>query len=289
MAILFTIHRNGNDFSCTADGGPRFFVGRRVPYNGRIGLYNIFAGSKLVKLDYKAVDFAGALGFWALLIEPTAIVEGRNFLTLNSYDRAAFTFGFGQFAAHVPGGDFVQYFRAMLSLPEARDYFPHLGIVAGRICKTDGLAPIPLENDQSTVELIRYLNPTPNEVEDSEVIAAAKLIHWTLSHASARQGQVGQMARTFRTMMLRADERVGIDGRSADICCVIADILHQGRAGNMTWPLIQQALQSANPLAKLLLIGEPAWHTRLLGLKNAITQRPELAARRWSRAKGDFV
>ncbi len=47
MAILFTIIRNGNDFSAKADNGPQFFVGRRVPYAGNIGLYNIFGGSKL--------------------------------------------------------------------------------------------------------------------------------------------------------------------------------------------------------------------------------------------------
>ncbi len=133
MALLFAIRRSGNDFSCTADGGPPFFVGRRVPYEGHIGLYNIFANSKLAKLNFEAVDFEVSHGFWAHFIEPTALCEGRNFLTLNTYDRAAFTFGFAQFAAHVPDGDFVQYFRAMLGLPEAEAYFPHLAVIGGRI------------------------------------------------------------------------------------------------------------------------------------------------------------
>lgn len=47
MAILFVISRLDRDFSCSADGGPKFFVGRRVSYEGRIGLYNISAGSRL--------------------------------------------------------------------------------------------------------------------------------------------------------------------------------------------------------------------------------------------------
>lgn len=76
MAILFTISRLDRDFSCTADGGARFFVGRRVTYEGRIGLYNVFAGSKLEKLRYKAADFETEYGFWASVIEPTATVEG---------------------------------------------------------------------------------------------------------------------------------------------------------------------------------------------------------------------
>ena len=146
--------RNGDDFSCKADGGPSYFVGRRVPYHGNIGLYNVFAGSKLEKLNYQAADFQQPHGFWAAFIEPTAMCEGRNFLTLNTYDRAAFTFGFAQFAAHVENGDFVKYFRAMLGLPEAPDYFPHLGVVGGRICQTDGAVPVPLENDQTTKPLM---------------------------------------------------------------------------------------------------------------------------------------
>lgn len=136
MPVLFTVHRNGNDFTCSADGGASFFVGRRVPYKKRIGLYNIFGGSPLEKLIYQAAVFEPRFGFWSLFIEPTAVVEGRNFLTLNTYDRAAFTFGFGQFAAHVPDGDFITYFRAMLSHQEAGDYFPHLGLISGHISKT---------------------------------------------------------------------------------------------------------------------------------------------------------
>ena len=289
MAILFEIHRTGNLFSCSADGGEEFFVGKRVPYNSRIGLYNIFAGTTLQRLNYAAADFDGSFGFWSLFIEPTATVEGRNFLTLNSYDRAAFTFGFGQFAAHVPDGDFVEYFRAMLARPEAKDYFPHLGLDNGRICKTDVNPPAPIEDGTSTAKLMKYLNPTPDEVEDAEVIAAAKLIHWTSNHVAAREIQVAQMVATFRSFMKRADSRVGIDGRSADVCCVIADIVHHGRGGSMTWPLIQDALTAADPLRALLQIGEPPWHERLVGLKRAITARPLLAQKQWDSAAGDFV
>ena len=57
----------------------------------------------------------------------------------------------------------------------------------------------------------------------------------------------------------------------------------------MTWPLIQEALTSSNPLASLLRIGEPPWHTRLVALKTAISQRPKLASTRWSSAAGDFA
>jgi hypothetical protein len=290
MPILFKILRNGDDFSCTADNGPAFSVGRRVPYEGRIGLYNIFAGSKLAKLNYAAADFQQSQGLWATLIEPTAICEGLNFLTLNTYDRAAFTFGFGQFAAHVPDGDFVKYFRALLSLPEAADYFPHLGVVGGRISQTDGAQPVPLESVTTTQPLMNYLNPDLSEVGDSEVIAAAKFIHWTTSSAPARVAQVTEMVSVFRTYMASADVRVGIDGCAGNLCCVVADILHQGRGGTgTTWPQIHQALKSSKPYEALLAIGPPKFNSRKTTLKKAIDARPAIAAKHWSSAQKDFV
>ena len=119
MPLLFTINRADNDFFASADAGLDFFVARRVPYENNIGLANIVKHSKLEKLFYKAGDYTGQHGFWAEFIEPTAICEGRSFLTLNTYDRARFMFGFAQFAAHVPDGDFVKFFRAMLGLAQA--------------------------------------------------------------------------------------------------------------------------------------------------------------------------
>lgn len=288
MAIYFKISRDGNNFSATADGGQPFFVGRRVPYEGNIGLYNIFGGSKLQKLNFDPKNFQ-AQGFWADFIEPTALCEGRNFLTLNTYDRAAFTFGFGQFAAHVPNGDFVKYFRTMLGLPEASDYFPHLGVVAGRVCDTGAANPKPLESDESTGPLMAYLNPDLSEVQDAEVIAAAKLIHWTANHADAQNAQVDEMIAAFKGFMAEADRRLGINGLTADLCCVIADIRHHGRGGKMTWPLIQEALSASKPFDALIAIGAPKWAERKSTLKAAILARPQFLSKVWRTAKSDFV
>ena len=52
MAISFQIIREGRDYWTTADGGPRFFVGRQVTYQGRVGLTNVFPGTPLPRLDY---------------------------------------------------------------------------------------------------------------------------------------------------------------------------------------------------------------------------------------------
>lgn len=286
MALHFRIERSGNDFSCRVDDGAPFFVGRRVPYKARIGLYNVFGKSPLAKLDYAPETDGAGLGFWAQFILPTARCEGLNFLTLNTYDRAAFTFGFGQFAAHVPNGDFVRYFRALLGQKEAAAYFPGLQMVKGRIV-SDKRGP--LETDASTEPLMTYLNPTTEEVEDAEVISAAKFIHWTTTSAAARGAQVTQMVETFRAIMREADKRVGIDGRSAAECCLIADLRHQGRAGKMLWPEVNESLKSAKPFDKLLAIGTAEWDGRRATLRKAIGQNPAFADLRWSRAKADFV
>jgi hypothetical protein len=290
MAILFNIVRTGNDFFCSADGEPQYFVGRRVPYEDNIGLYNIFRGSTLERLLYSAGNYTANFGFWADFIEPTALCEGRSFLTLNSYDRAAFTFGFAQFAAHVPDGDFVTYFRSILALPETPNYFPNLAVIGGRINRMgEPGGPVPLESATSTGGLMKYLNPSLDEVEDSEVIAAAKLIRLTSKSRPAREIQVERMVSTFRELVKRADRRLGIGGRPADQCCVIADILHQGRGGRMTWPLIDAALRSSRPLQQLLAIGEHKYRERIATLRTAIRARPILNGKKWDSASNDFV
>ncbi|TWF56822.1 hypothetical protein [Neorhizobium alkalisoli] len=290
MAFLYKITRDGRDFFAAPDTLPPFFVGRRVPYKDNIGLYNIFGGSKLEKLDFKAADFTGQFGFWAEFIEPTALCEGRNFLTLNTYDRAAFTFGFGQFAAHVPDGDFVEYLRSLLSLPDAGDYFPHLVLSGGHICSINGAGQkVPLEDSNSTNGLMKYLNPTLDEVEDAEVIAAARLIHFTSQSKDARAVQVDQMVKTFKSFMKRAEQRIPLDGRPAEQCCLIADVLHQGRGGKMTWPLIAEAMASAHPFDELLAIGSSEWDGRRKTLKKALAANANFQAKHWNSARHDFA
>lgn len=279
MAISFEIFREGRDFWASANGGPRFFVGRRVSYDGRIGLYNVFPGSPLQRLDYDPKNYVERFGFWARFISPTAGCEGRNFLTLNSYDRAAFTFGFGQFAAHVPDGDFVRWLHAMLALPEARDYFPELSFVGVR-AHHEELGQ--LETAGSTAPLMAWLNPSATQVDDAEVTTAARLIHWTATNRPARLAQIAQMIASFRGYLAQADRRGLIEGRRAAECCVIADLLHHGRGGRAVWTSIAKALASADPFGRLMAIGSDQWAERKAMLRRLILADPEMQAQRWS-------
>jgi hypothetical protein len=292
MAIHFTIERSGRVFNSRADGGAPFFVGCQTSYRDRSsgddfeGLFNV-PRRELPRLMYKATDFRGMYRFWADFIEPTSKCEGGNFLTLNTYDRARFTWGFGQFGAHVPDGDFVRFFRDMIGRPENPDYFPDLSVKDGRIVKISGGTAVALETATSTAPLMDYLNPTTTAIEDSEVISSAKLIHWTTNVQQARDLQVMHMVGVFKSMMRELDARLALDGRGADICLAVCDIRHQGRA---KIPAIQTALNSSRPLTNLLGLGSISYPERCATLKSEIAAKGALlTSKKWNRQNGDFV
>src|SRR6266536_238817 len=122
MKIVEFSLEQGNKYFGKIDG-TRFFIGSRVPYEGGKGLMNL-TGTPAQK--YNRADFRSTHGFWADFIHPTAMAEGALYHTLNTYDRAHFTFSFLQYAAHVPNGAFIAYFRALIKLPLASEYLPYL-------------------------------------------------------------------------------------------------------------------------------------------------------------------
>ena len=296
MAIHFDVVRDGKHFSARPDDAGIFAIGSKVRYLSkktgveRFGLSNDsgkFGSDEARKQLYVASDYSNVYPFWSDFIEPTAICEGQSFISLNTYDRARFTFGFGQFAAHVPDGDFIRWFRDMLQRPEVVDYFPNLEVRNGRIVKVEDTKVVPMEDGQSTEPLQLYFNPTLDDVEDAEVIAAAKLIHWTGNHSNARLLQVQHMINTARRLVKEADNRLGLDGLGADLCCVVMDVRHQGRA---RFDELQKALLAAKPFEALLEVGADGEPERRNNLKAALdTRRATLKKKKWSRAMGDFV
>ena len=242
----FTLILRNNDYFAQADGGPEFYVGSRTKYQEYKGLYNL-RGTANQRYD-RTQYHTGPDAFWADFIAPTAAAEGGLFHTLNTYDRARFTFGFLQYAAHVPNGDFVRYLRALLALPLAPAYFPDLAIVDGHVNVHTGTLYVPLETDASTENLMTYLNPTATNIEDVEVIQAAKFVHWVDNDPAHAALQVKLGIQLFKTNLYALAQRYALDGRPADQCLVVADISHQGRAMAVQ---IRQALASQNPLEAL--------------------------------------
>ncbi|MEP6824670.1 MAG: hypothetical protein ABI919_07630 [Ramlibacter sp.] len=266
--------------------GTRFLIGSRVPYEGRKGLMNT-TGTAEQKYDRAA--FRPAHGFWADFIHPTSVVEGGLYHTLNTYDSARFTFTFLQYAAHVPDGDFVRFMRALLMLPLAKEYFPDLKLSGGRICRVGENDLEPLETSGSTEGLMDYFNPSSAEVEDTEVIQSARLVHWAQSDPEHRRVQIEVGIAHIRENLARYSSQYGLDGKADTVCLLVVDIRHQGRAKSAA---IIGALASADPVEALLQLGEPKYHARVLGLRREIkrlTDDGTLGNRKYSAAARDFV
>lgn len=106
--IHFDVVRDGTKFSARADDGTTLTIGAKVRFRNkktgvdRFGLSNdgnSFGSTLAKKHLYVAADHHADFPFWSDFIEPTAMCEGQSYLSLNTYDRAHFTFGFAQFAA----------------------------------------------------------------------------------------------------------------------------------------------------------------------------------------------
>jgi hypothetical protein len=294
MPKLVTITQVGNKYLAVVDGGHSFEVGRRVTYAARGGQTIGLAGSLGATDKYNPDDFFAQFGVWAYFIAPTALCESNgHFATLNSYDIASFTWSFLQFGAHVPNGDFVIYFRKLLTDPGAVDYFPDLVLSGNRICRVEPSGSVPLETDLSTQALMNYLNPTIQAVEDVEVVNAAKLVDWTMNSPSARLLQVDAGVALFRANMKAYAQRYGLDGTADFVCLVVADIRHQGRGSSSD---ILQALATGGNQQKaydnLIQIGNHLYAPRCKTLDTAVKafiQAGKLGTSKYSVSKSDFV
>lgn len=250
----------------TGIDNPEFFVGFKTKYKERFGLYNTTAPSSLI---YHGSDYSAEFGFWAYFIEPTTKVESNaSFICLNTYDRAFFTFGFMQFAAHVPNGDFVKFLKKLLTLPDAEEYFPRLNLINDRIYYRSNEGTITqLENDNSSQKLMEYLNPTTEEVENQELICSSRFIHWATNDPMHRRIQVEHSIGLYKDNMKKYSRRFNLNRYPAKICFMICDILHQGRG---TYDRIGYALDTENfekAFQNLCTIGNVHYETRINELK----------------------
>ena len=259
----------------TADSEDKFTIGYSTMYEGNFGLYNILQTQGQL---YRPEDY-GQYGFWSYFLYPTAMAESKgSFKCLNTYDRARFTFGFMQYAAHVPNGDFVLFLKQLLHLPDGTAYFPKLVLQDDRIYYryANGTLKL-LENDTSTQALMDYLNPSLSEIENQELICAARMVHWSGTSLQHRELQVETAVTHFQKNMKSYHTRFGLDGAPAKVCALVCDIRHQGRGTN---DRIAAALNTGGNYDKaytnLCGIGQAKYQERITTVKNTIKKLTDL-------------
>jgi hypothetical protein len=282
------VTREGARFYASLNDEPRFYLGTRVQYEERRGLMN---SSNPPGPRYRPDDYGEVHGQWAWYLFPTINCESNgSFTCLNTYDKARFTFGHFQLGAHTPDENFVAFFRLILQqLPTASESFPDLTVENGRIHRlTDGRS-IPLESASSTTPLMNYLNPTSNEVDDTEAERAARVVDWCLRDKAVQATQVDFAVRqTKRKLRIHAN-KLTLDGLVDTLCLVVIDILHQGRAKYTT---IQAALDADDPFEALMSIGASKYAKRIGTLRSSIRDLEVLGKvgeNVYDKATADFV
>jgi hypothetical protein len=269
----------------------KFNIGSKTRYEENTGLFNT---SVTAGLTYKPEDYSTEYGFWAYFIYPTALAESSgSFKCLNTYDRAQFTFSFMQYAAHVPNGDFVNFFRKLLQLPNASEYFPKLVLSNNRIFykSTTGILS-PLENESSSQALMDYLNPTLNDIENQELICASRFVHWATNDANHRETQVATAIDMYKENMKSYHKRYGLNNVPANVCQMICDIRHQGRAKS---DRIALALNTNGDYDKafsnLCTIGNTNYQTRINTVRSTIKKLTDLGkfSMKYDASSGEFV
>ncbi|MBI1186823.1 MAG: hypothetical protein GC206_05735 [Alphaproteobacteria bacterium] len=228
-------------------------------------------------------------GVWADMIAVTSDVEGgRDIAALNSYDGAGFTFGLMQWAAHVPDANLVLLLRKMLALPNAPAYFPDLTLNAeGRICQLAGDGKlIQLERSgrglEPTAPLRRYLNEDDVEVDERELLTAAKLLHWVRFDPEGQRTLIEFAFEDYKHNVALRAKTFPLDGRLDVEVMLIADIYHHGRGATAArgreagrQRAIKAALASSDPTEGLVSIGEgdaKYIDNRILGLRREIDE-----------------
>jgi len=299
--LAFELERDNGTWFATAQSGPdqqRFLVGKEFSKDTYHGLF--IPVSQYYGPQFRAEDHRSRIDHWAELLETTGHCETKNRMNLiNTYDRAKFTFGFYQLAAHTPGDNLILLFRRMVGLDRAGDYFPDLRLHNGRLHRigSDG-ALSDLETEMNTgpngarqLQLfMNYLNPNRFQFDTQEVLQCARVMHWTANDPVLRALQVDVAVEILQHKISEVyHRRYGMDGMSDVLCTIIADIHHQGRASRKT---VTQALASNDPREALLHVNHSQWKTRNTTLKakiETLEAEGRLGTKRYDAGLNEFV
>ncbi len=259
-------------------GSAEFLAGVEVmqPAKNYYGLY--LPGPAYYGPTYDPQQYVDTIDQWAYLLDVTGFCESKNYLNLiNTYDRARFTFGFYQLAAHTPRDNLILLFRAALQDEEFKAIFRDLTLKGGKVFRVaqDGTETDleeefydPATDEQQIQRFMAYLNPERNKIDEQEVLQAARVVWWANNSPTCAKIQVRTAnAILQRKMSERYARWYDLDGRSDVICAIVADIHHQGRAGKAA---VKQALAGSNKVAALLKLGKDKFPERVATLSARI-------------------
>lgn len=280
--IAFALSKQGKKWSAQRIDSlqePKFYVGSETidPAKGFYGLFQ--PGSAYYGPRYKAVDHVSQIDHWAYLLDVTAYCESNLYINLiNTYDRARFTFGFYQLAAHTPRDNLILFFRAALAEPEFQELFPDLALRGGRVFRVaeDGTETDleketfdPVSGEDQLQAFMEYMNPTRKQIDEQEILQSARLVWWANTSKKCAEIQANVSASILQKKMAsRYAAWYDLDGESDIVCAIIADIHHQGRGKKAD---VRNALATANKVNALLQIGKVDYSTRV----QALTERIE--------------
>lgn len=295
----FKLEKTGKVWSATRKGeADSFLVGKEImdSANGYFGLF-VPAGSYYGP-TYSGADYEARFGQYAYLLELTGHGESKNrFNLINTYDRAKFTFGFYQLAAHTPGDNLILLMRDLVSAGVTQDYFPDLKIVNGALHRMDAGGgstnletpqPTGPDDEQQLQRFMDYLNPQRQVLDKEEVLNSARFMHMANTKQAARDIQVERAAKILEGKMARYGQRYNLDGKSDLICAIIADIHHQGRAKVAK---VKLALASSDPINQLIDINA-RYATRAADLREVIArlkQAGKIGQLKYNAASNTFV
>jgi|GEM_PF-761584 len=288
--LVVDIVQRERSFYATTASGFTFMVGTATHFTDDMNRTGLFQGSRAIRDsltafgDYQAEHFVASFGKWAHFIEPTLKAEGGGrFATLNTYDRAAFTFGAPQFAAHTPGDNLILYLRALLDLPGANQHFPELSLRAnaagkqtlhlnkrGTFVDLEQASVVTRPNGKKETQLaalMKYLNNSPTDIDAAELSAAARLMNWLRTDPQAKALQIGLFIDNAKQKLDKAKLKVGFSGNDWHTALWIMDILHQGRG---RYDEIATALLANDAQAALKKIGWPTYKTRIKTVETAV-------------------
>ncbi len=280
----------GKLFKARTSSGFEFVIGSSTSFTDDMNRVGLFQGSSAINDSmkfgtYDAADFTAAFGQWAHFIEPTLTAEGgARFATLNTYDRAAFTFGAPQLAAHTPNENFIVYLRQLLELPDADKHFPELSLrdngsgkrtvhlaKGGSFEDLEKAIEVVRPNGKKEVQLPRlmtFLNASPTKIDEAELSAAARLMNWLRLDPKAKELQINVFIGHAKDRLARAKTKVsGFDGADWRKALWIMDIMHQGRGD---FAQMSNAMKSGNPGASLKMIGAGKFAGRIKSVASAM-------------------